>query len=372
MPKKRKTPKVSGHNSMPAQYWSSLARLGFYRPTWATDVGQSMSESNVTIPYAMIGCGLQATTVIKPNAQRAGFRLTATCDIDRSKAERATLGHSDVRVYTDYEQLLNEATADVIFVTGPPTLHFSAGIAALNSGRHLFVEKPPAWSSGDVRRMRDVAVRSRKKVMVGLNKRHALLYQHAKQLVNTSPYGPPRVFRMNLSHWPVPDLRDHLFFFSIHAIDLCLYFMGPIRQISISRTEFGEARSLGLFAEHDNGSISQLSLNSTYPGLHEHLEVSSDESLVSVDDLTSIEWAQGEDMSASVWSPHTNVPGPSSDSSVLQGYSGEMAHFHDALISDHQPDGGLDAALSAIQILELICGSPEGLSHHRVGHAPSH
>lgn len=325
-----------------------------------------MAGLNQTIPYAMIGCGLQATTVIKPNAQRAGFRLTAVCDIDRSKAERATLGHSDVRVYTDYEQLLEEATADVIFVTGPPALHFSAGVAALESGRHLFVEKPPAWSSDEVRKMQDVATRGRKKVMVGLNKRHAMLYRHAKQLLDTPPYGPPRVFRMNFSHWPVSDLRDHLFFFSIHAIDLCLYFMGPIKQISISRTDFGQSRSLALFAEHDNGSVSQLALNATYPGLHEHLEVSGDESLVSVDDVTSIEWAHGEEMSTSVWRPHTNVPGPSSDSSVLQGYSGEMAHFHQALLSDHHPEGGLDAALSAIQILELICDSPEGLSHHRV------
>ena len=62
---------------MPTQYWFSSASLGSYRRTWASDVGQSMAGLNQTVPYAMIWCGRQATTVINPNAQ---LDLVSTID----------------------------------------------------------------------------------------------------------------------------------------------------------------------------------------------------------------------------------------------------------------------------------------------------
>ncbi|PZR94048.1 MAG: hypothetical protein DLM67_13080 [Candidatus Nephthysia bennettiae] len=362
-------PSASSDDSTSPTYWSSVARLGFYREDWVTEVGPALSAPPTPIPYAMIGCGLQATTVVSPSAERAGFRLSAVCDVNRARAERATLGHGDVRVYSEYQQLLRETDAEVIFVCGPPDLHHTAGLAVLESGRHLFTEKPPAWSSSDVAKMQDVAARAGRKVAVGLNKRHAPLYRHAMELLKSPPYGPPRVFRMSYSHWPVAELRDHLFFFSVHAVDLCLQFMGPIEEIAIGRREFGGSRSLTVYAEHSSGSTSVLALDTTVAGLRERLDLSGDEWLISVDDVTSIQWAHGAMMSTSSWQPHFAVPGPSSDSYVLAGYVGEMAAFHRAISSDQEPEAGLDAARRAIDVLELIGESPEGITHRRLEHA---
>ena len=351
--------------STSGRYWSELARLGFHREDWVAEVGPGATGPLTTVPYAMIGCGLQATSVVSPSAERVGFHLAGVCDTDRGRAERATHGHPDVAVYTDYEDLLRSTEAGVVFVCGPPSLHHAAGLAVLGSGRHLFVEKPPAWHSIDVGDLQEAAERAERKVMVGLNKRHAPLYRHAKDLLETPPYGPAKLFRMSYSHWPVPDLRDHLFFFSIHAIDLCLYFMGPIKELAIGRTEFGRSRSLSLYAEHENGSASQVVLNTTVSGIRERLELSGDEWLISVDDLTSMEWSHGAMMSTSTWRPQFAVPGPSSDSYLLAGYVGEMAHFHQSILSNRDPDGGLTAARSAIEVLESIMESPEGISHRR-------
>ena len=311
----------------------------------------------------MVGCGLHATSIVSPSADRAGFRLVAVCDTNQARAERATHGYSNVRVYGDYRELLNDSEAQVVFVCGPPTLHHAAGLAVLESGRHLYVEKPPAWSSKDVGMMQEVAARRGSKVLVGLAKRHAPLYRKALELQDSPPFGQAQLFRMSYSHWPVPDLKDQLFFFSIHAIDLCLSFMGPIRELAICRTEFGRSRSLSLYAIHESGSASQLALNTTTAGIRERLELSGDEWLISVDDLTKIEWAHGEMMSTSSWRPQFAVPGPSSDSNVLAGYSGEMAHLHQAILSDSVPEPGLDAARRAIEVIEAIIESPEGIAH---------
>jgi predicted dehydrogenase len=347
-------------------YWSSLARLGFYREDWVAEVAPAVTTAPQPLKYALIGCGLQATTVVSPSAERAGFHLTAVCDLDRAKAERATHGHADVRVYTDYDHLLRETDAEAVFVCGPPDLHHGAGLAVLQSGRHLFTEKPPAWRSGDLRTMQDVAAKANRRVAVGLNKRHALLYRHAREVLRAAPYGAPGSFRMSYSHWPVSELRDQLYFFSIHAVDLCLSFMGPVQELAIARAEFGGRRSLTLCAKHSGGGMSQLALDTTVAGLRERVELSGDEWVIVVDDITSIEWSHGSMMSMSSWKPHFAVPGPSSDSYVLAGYVGEMAAFHRSILGDDQPESGLDAALKAIQVLEWVMESPEGITHRRI------
>ena len=358
---------MTAGDSSPHTNWSSLARLGFYREDWITEVAPAVTSALQHIPYALIGCGLQATTVVSPSAERVGFNLVAVCDLDPAKADRATHGHTDVRTYSDYEKLLQETDAEAIFVCGPPDLHHAAGMAVLQSGRHLFTEKPPAWSSEDVRKMQDLATKANRKVAIGFNKRYAVLYRRAQDLLKTSPFGAPHSFRMSYSHWPVPELRDQLYFFSIHAVDLCLSFMGPVQELAIARAEFGGPRSLTVCAKHTNGGMSQLALDTTVSGLRERMELSGGEWLIAVDDITSIEWSHGTMMSSSCWKPHFAVPGPSSDSYVLAGYVGEMAAFHQAILEDHQPEAGLDAALHAVQVLEWIMDSPEGISLRRLG-----
>jgi hypothetical protein len=57
------------------------------------------------------------------------------------------------RRYSDYRVMLKEAAVDVVAVCTPPHLHAEIGLAVLDVGKHLFMEKPLALSLPDADRL---------------------------------------------------------------------------------------------------------------------------------------------------------------------------------------------------------------------------
>ncbi len=67
--------------------------------------------------------------------------VAAVCDIDEAKA-RKVAERFGAAVYTDYQQLLDEAAIDLVDIILPHNLHYSVAMAALQKGKHVFLEKP--------------------------------------------------------------------------------------------------------------------------------------------------------------------------------------------------------------------------------------
>ncbi len=126
---------------------------------------------------AIVGVGGQGTE----NAQEFGTEhIAAICDVDfgivyrrvkerlvdnrgnpREKGERWQEQFMQTRKYTDYRELLDEGSdIDAVLIATPDHLHAPIAKAAMEAGKHVYVEKPLAFTPHECRVLAEVAART--------------------------------------------------------------------------------------------------------------------------------------------------------------------------------------------------------------------
>ena len=96
---------------------------------------------------------------------------------------------TNIRTYSDLDQLLADPDIDLIDICLPPHMHADVAVAALKAGKHVFCEKPMALTIAECRRMVGAAEKAGKQLMIG----HVLPffpeYAYARQLIDKQTYG---------------------------------------------------------------------------------------------------------------------------------------------------------------------------------------
>lgn len=87
------------------------------------------------------------------------------------------------------EAVLSHPGIDTVFVCTPNYLNKPLTIAALRAGKHVFCEKPPAFSAADMEEIRQVEKESGRTLMYGFNHRHHESVQRMKRLVDSKQMG---------------------------------------------------------------------------------------------------------------------------------------------------------------------------------------
>ncbi|WP_270170713.1 Gfo/Idh/MocA family protein [Paenibacillus sp. SYP-B4298] len=140
----------------------------------------------------IIGCGGIANGKHMPSLKKQkNAIMTAFCDIEIDRAERAAAqyGGEGAQVYSDYRELLQDASIDVIHVCTPNDSHAEITIAALEAGKHVMCEKPIAKTAAEARLMVEAARRTGKKLTIGYNNRFRTDSQHLKQVCESGELG---------------------------------------------------------------------------------------------------------------------------------------------------------------------------------------
>ena len=94
--------------------------------------------------------------------------------------EFPNLSHSEIIYHLD---------VNIIIVCTPNFLNKKLTIEALNAGKHVFCEKPPAFTGTDVLEIREAEKKSGKKLMYGFNHRHHDSIIKMKELIESGEYG---------------------------------------------------------------------------------------------------------------------------------------------------------------------------------------
>jgi predicted dehydrogenase len=128
-----------------------LRRLaGLEEPSRPLQVGLVGYPPSVGVRHA------QATASGTP-----GLKLRTICDISEARlgAAREAFGSGDLHYTTDSADLQNDPDLDLVLIATPPNIHSRLALQMLESGKHVFVEKPLALSSAEVNSMRELADR---------------------------------------------------------------------------------------------------------------------------------------------------------------------------------------------------------------------
>ncbi len=134
---------------------------------------------------AGIGAGGKGLADIS-GSQKAGFEVVALVDvIDTTKLSKVEgrlkkMGqvrgqYPDARFFTDYREMLSEMgdKVDAVTVSTPDHHHFHASSLAMQSGKHVYCQKPLTHGIWEARMMAEIANRTGVKTQMG-NQAHAL------------------------------------------------------------------------------------------------------------------------------------------------------------------------------------------------------
>lgn len=136
------------------------------------------------------GRGNLATHAHKPDS---GVRVVAGADIDPAALEKCKEWYGPQFQGTkDYCEMLAKADIDAVFVTSPDFLHEEHAVAALEAGKHVYLEKPMAITIEGCDRILRAAQSHGAKLYCGHNMRHMAFTRKMRELVLNGKIGEPR------------------------------------------------------------------------------------------------------------------------------------------------------------------------------------
>lgn len=91
----------------------------------------------------------------------------------------------------DWEGAVRRSDVQGIYIAAPNALHYRMAGAALEAGKHVLLEYPPATSTDEVKKLGDLAARKEKLVHVGLTYRYSAYHDTVCSLLwdPEDPYG---------------------------------------------------------------------------------------------------------------------------------------------------------------------------------------
>ncbi len=94
----------------------------------------------------------------------------AFCDVDEARAAGTYKKYPDVPRFRDYRQMLDKVSKeiDAVVVATPDHMHFPVAMAAMQLGKHVFVEKPMAQTIDELRKMAALAKEKKLATQMGI------------------------------------------------------------------------------------------------------------------------------------------------------------------------------------------------------------
>jgi predicted dehydrogenase len=110
-------------------------------PAWARVIG-----ANDRINVAIIGLGLRGSDhlnlLLEHRKHKQGIEIVALCDVYQKRLNVASKLVPGAKTYTHHEDVLQRPDIDAVFIATPDHWHASMILAAINSGKDVYVEKP--------------------------------------------------------------------------------------------------------------------------------------------------------------------------------------------------------------------------------------
>ena len=141
------------------------------------------------IRVGVIGYGYWGPVVARNFQTTDGCQLAAVCDANPAAQERARKAFPGIQVTGDASAIVRSPDIDAVAVITPVWTHFEFAKAALENGKHVFVEKPFTASSSEASQLIDLAAAKKLQIMVD----HTFLFTGAvrkiRQLVDQGVLG---------------------------------------------------------------------------------------------------------------------------------------------------------------------------------------
>lgn len=156
-----------------------------------------MAENVQPLRVLVVGCGNMGTSHAVAYHTLDGFDICGIVSTGSSKQVLNDKLGGGYTLYSNYEEALAATRPDAVCISTYPDTHESYAIRALESGCHVFIEKPLADSVAGAERVAAAAQKAGKKLVVGYILRHHPSWERFVEIAHQ--LGKPLVMRMNLN-----------------------------------------------------------------------------------------------------------------------------------------------------------------------------
>jgi predicted dehydrogenase len=173
-----------------------LLRRPVYGQSQAPSVNVTGANSRLTIGYIGVGGqGLNAhVRIMQANAAANNIAQVAVCDVWQKRVDqaKAVIGGANVKGFNDYRSLLEQKDIDAVVISTHDPIHAPASIAALQAGKHVYVEKPLTRYLDEAFAIQDAVKKSGgKKLQLGSQGCSAAGWHKAAEIIKAGGIGTP-------------------------------------------------------------------------------------------------------------------------------------------------------------------------------------
>lgn len=329
-------------------------------------------NTNNTLGVGIVGYGYWGPNVVRNFNELAGARVVAVCDMSPARQTAVSAKYPGIEVTGDYARLLQNPAIAAICVATPVRTHFKLAKAALEAGKHVFVEKPITETAAEARELIELARQRGLVLMVD----HTFIYTGAvrkiKELVTSGELGEIYYYdsvRVNLGLFQ-HDV-DVLWDLAIHDLAIMEYVLGREPR-AVSATGIchlpGKPENIAYLTIFFEGSlIGHVHVNWLSPLKIRSTLIGGSKKMVFYDDTEPSEKIKVYDKGASLsdtpeakhqlmvsyrtgdaWIPKLET---------MEALTVEARHFLDCIAGQATPLSGGEAGLRTVRILEAATQS---------------
>ncbi|ANT54232.1 Gfo/Idh/MocA family oxidoreductase [Mesorhizobium amorphae] len=320
------------------------------------------------IKVGMVGIGSHSYRNILPALTYLPVELVAICDLDPALAAKTARQYGVAATYSDMDEMLNSGTIEAVLLCVSPKMHPVLAAKALASGHHVWMEKPAATSSADVRSMLDA--RGDRVCVVGYKKAFMPATRKAVELISLPETGKVLSILATYS-MSIPigdDARDSRWVIDgCHPLAVMLELGGAVEAVTTHRGARGGG---SLILHYASGAIGNFHLAEGAPVYQpsERYVVYSENASVTIDNGATVAFQRGipfdyetgtsfappgTDSGAVVWQAQNMMSTLENRGEFLQGIYGELFHFLQSIQRRTRATvGTLEQALQISRIYE--------------------
>jgi len=188
---------------------------------------------------AIIGCGKQAQKHIV-TLKKLNINNIVVYDINSSMANRLADQYGLI-TYNDLEEIIKDASIDVIDICTPTPTHFTYATKALQSGKHVFCEKPLTTCVNEAEKLLELTFGEQRLGMVAFVFKYHPLFIRVKEALEAGLIGPLRSIFLRLggkgSHRAWKHQTENgggvVNEMMVHMLDLLLWYVGDMDYLEV-------------------------------------------------------------------------------------------------------------------------------------------
>jgi len=186
------------------------------------------------VNIAQIGVGYWGPNLLRNLVTNKSVNVKKIVDLSSERRDYVRGLYPGVSVTDKVEEVFSDPDIQGVVIATPVASHFTLAIKALQSGKHILVEKPMARSVAEVEDISALAREKELTAMVG----HTFLYNAAvrylKRLIDSGELGDVRyIYSQRLNLGRIRSDVDALWNFAPHDISIIQYLLGDPAPVSI-------------------------------------------------------------------------------------------------------------------------------------------